>query len=218
MNSSYRLSWGMLAAFAGLLFVGALAMMNRVELARLAEAASAETQDARLQALAMQVAELAQEVKYGRTRPEAVSLERHEAERLAVEQRLAAIERALNECSGDDDLQPLRDRLSRLEEERAQQAANPPVLPVENPPAPPPNPSPKPKVAEPSFRVIGVERRAEERFLVILPGRAEALAQARLLRVGNQADGWQLDAIEDDAGIFSQGGRKRRLHPSGGKS
>ncbi|MDR0578713.1 MAG: hypothetical protein LBI87_14575 [Candidatus Accumulibacter sp.] len=216
MNNGNRLSWGRLAALAGLLFVGALAVMNRVELARLAEAVPAETQDTRLQALAMRVTELAQEVEHDRTRPENVSLERHEAERQAVEQRLAAIEQALIERSGDD-LQSLRDRLSRLEEERAQQAANLPVLPVENPPAPPPNPSPKPKIAEPSFRVIGVERRAEERFLVILPGQAEALAQARLLRVGDQADGWRLEAIEDEAGIFSQGGRKRRLHPSGGK-
>jgi hypothetical protein len=65
--------------------------------------------------------------------------------------------------------------------------------------------------------VIGVERRAEERFLTILPKGMEALSEARLLRVGEREDGWRLDAIEEDAGVFSQAGRKRRLSLPGGK-
>ena len=163
-----RLSWTMLAALVGWLLVGALAILNRVELTRLSETAPAETQDARLRVLAAQVAELAQEVEHYRKRPESVSLERHEAERQAVEQRLAAIEQAVSERPDDDGLQPLRKRLARLEEERARHAMNPPVPPENPPPMQPPAPShppPKPRIAESSFRVIGIERRAEE-----LPG------------------------------------------------
>jgi type IV secretory pathway VirB9-like protein len=65
--------------------------------------------------------------------------------------------------------------------------------------------------------VIGVERRAEERFVAILPKGTEALSDTRLLRVGEQENGWRLDAIEEDAGVFSQAGRKRRLNFPGGK-
>jgi hypothetical protein len=203
----------------GLLFVAVLAVFNRIELARLSESSPVETQDARLQALTARVAELVQESETYRKRAEVVPLERYDAERKNVEQRLVAIEQVLNDRP-DEDLSVLRDRLSRLEEEWTLYTA-PPVAPtVAPPPAPPPvppTPAPQAKIAEPSFRVIGVERRGEARFLTILPARAEALSQARLLRVGDQEDGWWLEAIEEEAGVFRQGGRKHRLSLAGGK-
>jgi hypothetical protein len=224
-----RFSWKKFAAFAGLLCVAVLAVLavlavfQPVDLARLTEAAPAEARDARLDALAARVAELVQETEAFRKRPEAMPLARYDAERQAVEQRLTAIEQVLSERSDDGSL--LRDRLARLEDEWAQHTANaatesvnppaPPAAPVP-PPAPPP-PAPPPRIAEPSFRVIGVERRAEERFVAILPKGTEVLSEARLLRVGEQENGWRLDAIEEDAGVFSQGGRKRRLSLPGGK-
>jgi hypothetical protein len=220
-----RRSWTAVAIAIGLLLVAVLAVLNRVELARLTEAVP-EARDARLEALAARVAELAREAEAFRERPEAVPLARHDAERQAVEQRLAAIEQASSERSGDVTL--LRDRLARLEDEWARHAANVPAEFV-NPPAPPvplaapapsqapPNPAPPPRIAEPSFRVIGVERRADERFLTILPKGAESLSGARLLRAGDRENGWRLDAIEENAGVFSQGGRKRRLGLPGGK-
>jgi hypothetical protein len=65
--------------------------------------------------------------------------------------------------------------------------------------------------------VIGIERRAEERFLMILPKGTDTLSQARLLRVGEQADGWRLDVIKEEGGVFSRDGRKRRMNVTGGK-
>ncbi|MDR0363096.1 MAG: hypothetical protein LBJ46_10505 [Planctomycetota bacterium] len=216
-RSDGRSSWKSLAVFAGLLLVGALSVINYVELTRLSAAAPSE--DARLQVLAARLAELAQEVEAVQKPADAVPLARFTAERESVERRLAAIEQAINERLSDDGLQGVRERLAQLEEDRAQQAANPPVMPAPpaNPLPAPPVPPPPPRLAEPAFRVIGIERRAEERFLTILPARARSLAQARLLRVGDAEGGWRLDAIEDDAGVFSQGGRKRRMNLTGGQ-
>jgi hypothetical protein len=211
-----RLSWRTLAALAGLLLIGVLSVINSVELARLSVAAPADVQDARLQVLAAQVVELAWQVEASRKRPEAVPLARYDAEWQSIEQRLAAVEQALNERPGDDG-QLLRDRLSQLEERLTHDTAAPSANPPATPPPAPPNPSSRPKIAEPPFRVIGVERRAEERFLTLLPAKAAALSQARLLRVGDTEDGWRLDAIEEDAGVFSRGGKKHRLNLAGGK-
>ncbi|MDR2112571.1 MAG: hypothetical protein LBQ62_05665, partial [Candidatus Accumulibacter sp.] len=229
-----RLSWKSLAALAGLLLVGALAVCNRVELGRLAEADPAAAREARLQALAARVDELAGDGGFSRNLPDTVPLTRFETERELVERRLSAIEQAMGERATSDEIQPLRERLARLEEGLARPGANPaasptvnpvvnPVVnpsvnPVVNPSVPPvvnpaaslpanpaaPPPAPRAKLAEPSFRVIGIERRADERFLSILPGRTDSLALARLLRVGDTADGWRLDAIEESSATFSQ--------------
>ena len=133
-------------------------------------------------------------------------LARYDAERENVEQRLAAIEQAL-EKRPSDDLRPLRDRLARLEERLAQHMKKPAVKTPARPAAPP-----EPKIVAPSFRVIGIERRADERFLSILPQGTDGLSQARLLRVGDTEDGWQLEAIEDEAATFVQGNKKHRLN------
>jgi hypothetical protein len=204
------------AALAGLLLIGALSVMNRIELAHLAETNPGEVRDARIEGLAARLAELAGEIEPFRQSP-TVPLTRFVAERESVERRLATVEQAVIERPGDD-LQPLRERLARLEE-RLTPPANPVTNPSVNPPAPPsPAPShaaPRARIGEPSFRVVGVERRADERFLTILPGKTAALSQARLLRVGDTADGWRLDAIGDESATFSQAGRKRRLSLSG---
>jgi hypothetical protein len=215
LPSRGRPSWPALAAIAGLLFAGALGVTNRVELARLAEAKPGQAQEARFQALAARLAELAGEIERARPSPDAVPLARYEADREAVERRLAAVEQADNRPPGE--LEPLRERLAHVEEALAR-AANPPADPPATPNADPPPPShaaPRPRIAEPPFRAIGVERRADERFLVLLPGQAAALSQARLLRVGDAADGWRLEAIDDKGATFSQGGRKHRLRLTG---
>jgi hypothetical protein len=205
------LRWTAVAAGAGLLLVGALTVMNRVELARLPETNSTDAQDARLQALAARVTDLA-EAEARRKTPEAVPLARYETERGAVERRLAAVEQRLDERPASEGLDPLRERLARLEKRLAQLTKKPAVKTPSRPASPP-----QPKTAEPSFQVIGIERRADERFLSILPRGADGLSQVRLLRVGDGEDGWRLDAIGEDAATFVQGGEKRRLNLPGGK-
>ena len=213
MNNSNRLSLGRLAMFAGLLFVGTLAVMNRVELMRLAETNLTGTQDARLAALATRVSELAREAETSRKHSDAVPLAHYDAEREAVERRLAAVEQRLDERPASEGLDPLRGRLARLEEKFTQHvkksAAKTPARPA---------PLPTPKIAAPSFQLIGVERRADERFLSILPRGADGLSQIRLLRVGDTEDGWRLEAIGDEAATFIQGGEKRRLNLPGGET
>jgi hypothetical protein len=199
------LRWTVIAGGVGLLLVGALAVTNRVELTRLAETNATETQDARFQALAARLAELAGEIEGSRKSP-GLPLARYEAEQESLERRLAAIEQAANDPPSDD-LQPLRERLARLEAKLAQQVKKSAAKPVARPAAPP-----EPKISEPSFQVIGVERRADERFVSILPQGADGLSQLRLLRVGDTEDGWRLEAIEEDAATFRQGGRKHRLN------
>ncbi|MDR3212497.1 MAG: hypothetical protein LBT71_01045 [Azoarcus sp.] len=208
-----RIHWTAIAARAGLLLVGALTVINSVELTRLPEQDRADSLDAQVQMLATHVADLARHAEQARTQPETVSLARYDAERQTVEQRLAAIEQALSERPGTHDLQPLRDRLAQLEERLASYTAAQSAIQIPAPPSPPV----RPKAAEPSFQVLGVERRADERFLVILAAGANSLAQARLLRVGDQENGWRLKAIEDETATFSQAGQDRRLNWARGK-
>lgn len=59
--------------------------------------------------------------------------------------------------------------------------------------------------------MIGVELRAGERFLSILPADSAALAQARLLRAGETEAGWRLEVIEDGTAVFRHGDEVRRL-------
>jgi hypothetical protein len=210
--SASCLRWTAITAGAGLLLVGALTAMNRVELTRLAEANPSEAQDARLAALATRVAELAKEAEASRKPSGAVPPARHDAEREAVEARLAAIEQGLNERPAFDDLDLLRARLARLEE-----TLTPPVKPSAARTPARSAPPPEPKIAEPSFQAIGVERRADERFLSILPRGAEGLREVRLLRVGETEDGWRLEAIGEEDATFGQGNKKHRLNLTQGR-
>jgi hypothetical protein len=203
---NHRIPWTAIAVGIALLLVGTLTVINSVELSRLAEANPSGARDAQLQVIATHVADLAQEVEYARKRPEAVSLLRYDAEIETVEQRLTIIEQVLHERPADD-LQPLRNDLTQLEERLTQFMARttaPAMAPTAVPTATPPpaRPSPSPKAAEPPFQLIGIERRADERFLAILPAKADSLAQMRLLRVGDKEDGWRLDAIDDETATF----------------
>jgi hypothetical protein len=202
--------WTKIAAVVLLLFVGALAVDNRVELSRLAEASRVPSQDAQLQVLAARVAELAQQVERFQPPPDAVPRARFETEHVAVEQRLTAIEQALNDPPPAADPQPLLDRLTQLEERLAQVQAQP-ASPQDVPPPRPPE-TPRPKPAVPPFQALGVESRAGERFVAILPSGANALAQVRLLRVGDREGGWRLESIEAGAAVFSRAGQRQRLN------
>jgi outer membrane murein-binding lipoprotein Lpp len=201
--------WTTIAAFVGLLLIGILSVINSVELARLADQNPIDPLNAQVQVLATHVADLARQVEQARKRLDAVPLTRYDAEIETVEQRLATIEQTLNERPNDD-LPPLRDRLTQLEERLTQFTALT-ATPAPIPPSARPTPSPQPKAAEPPFQVVGVERRADERFLAILPVRANSLSQVRLLRVGDRENGWRLDAIDDVAVTFSHAGKTRRL-------
>lgn len=57
----------------------------------------------------------------------------------------------------------------------------------------------------------GVELRAGEHFVSVMPADGTGLADVRLLRAGESEGGWRLDGIERDGAVFRQGDEIRRL-------
>ncbi|QDF96939.1 hypothetical protein CJ010_10565 [Azoarcus sp. DD4] len=194
------------AAATWLLLVSATVVIDHVVLSNLEEAAKDRTPAMRIAAVEGQMDDLAQQLEQHRQRPTALPQTRYESERRALDQRIAAVEEALGDHPTTDALQSLLARLDRMEARLATPRPTPSASVHPRAPAPV-----KPRPIEPAFRVIGVELRAGERFLAILPTTAGALAQVRLLRPGEAEAGWRLEAIERGAAVFRHGDETRRL-------
>lgn len=188
-----------------LLLISAAVLIDHVALSNLAEQAETRAPGAQVAVLEGRLADLAEQVELVRRQPAAVAQARYDTEHQAVTQRLADIELAQGERLVAGDLRPLQDRLAHLE---ARQAQRPISQAAPRPPAPE---TPRPKPAGPSFQVLGVELRADERFLSIRPHGASALSQVRLLRVGEEEDGWRLETIEDGSATFHRAGERLRI-------
>ncbi len=188
-----------------LLLISAVVLIDHVALSDLAEQAETRAPGAQVAVLEGRLADLAEQVQLIRRQPAAVAQARYDTEHQAVTQRLADIELALDERLVASDLRPLQDRLAHLE---ARQAQRPISQAAPRPPAPE---TPRPKPAGPSFQLLGVELRADERFLSIRPHGASALPQVRLLRVGEDEDGWRLESIEDGSATFHRAGERLRI-------
>lgn len=193
------------AAATWLLLISAVVVIDHVILSTRADRTEDAVPGMQLSELEAQLGELARELEQQRQGPAALPLGRYESERLALDQRLAALEQALDEWPTPD-LQSLQTRIDRLEVRLATVRSAPTA--ASRPPVRAPA---RPRHVEPSFRVIGVELRAGERFLSILPADAAALAQARLLRAGETEAGWRLEVMEDGAAVFRHGDEVRRL-------
>lgn len=193
------------AAATWLLLISAAVMIDHVVLSTLTEEAEDRVSGMQVAVLEGRLAELARELEQHRQGPAALPLVRYESERLVLDQRLAAFEQALGDWPTTD-LQSLRTRIERLEVRLA--TVRPAPMAASRPPVLAPA---KPRPIEPAFRVIGVELRAGERFLSILPIDAAALAPARLLRAGETEAGWRLEVIEDDIAVFRHGDEVHRL-------
>ncbi|NMG55082.1 hypothetical protein [Aromatoleum aromaticum] len=188
-----------------LLLISAVVLIDHVALSDLAEQAETRAPGAQVAVLEGRLAELAEQVELVRRQPAAVTQARYDTEHQAVTQRLADIELALGERLVAGDLRSLQDRLAHLE---ARQAQRPISQAAPRPSAPE---TPRSKPAGPSFQVLGVELRADERFLSIRPYGASALPQVRLLRVGEEEDGWRLESIEDGSATFHRAGEHLRI-------
>jgi hypothetical protein len=188
-----------------LLLISAVVLIDHVALSDLAEQAETRAPGAQVAVLEGRLADLAEQVQLIRRHPAAVTQARYDTEHQSVTQRLADIELALGERLVAGDLRPLQDRLAHLE---ARQAQRPISQAAPRPPAPE---TPRPKPAGPSFQILGVELRADERFLSIRPHGASALSQVRLLRVGEEEDGWRLETIEDGSATFHRAGERLRI-------
>ena len=202
---SHRTTLLRVAAATWLLLISAVVVIDHVILSTRADRTEDAVPATQLSELEAQLAELAREIEQQRQGPAALPLGRYESERVALDQRLEALEQALNDRPTVD-LEPLQTRIDRLEVRLANVRSAPTA--ASRPPVRAPA---RPRPIEPSFRVIGVELRAGERFLSILPTDAAALAQARLLRAGETETGWRLEVIEDGGAVFRHGDEVRRL-------
>ncbi len=202
---SHRTTVLRVSAATWLLLISAVVVIDHVILSTRADRTEDAVPATQLSELEAQLAELAREIEQQRQEPAALPLGRYESERVALDQRLEALEQALNDRPTVD-LEPLQTRIDRLEVRLANVRSAPTA--ASRPPVRAPA---RPRPIEPSFRVIGVELRAGERFLSILPTDAAALAQARLLRAGETETGWRLEVIEDGGAVFRHGDEVRRL-------
>lgn len=188
-----------------LLLISAAVLIDHVALSDLAEQAETRAPGAQVAVLEGRLDDLSEHVELVRRHPTAVAQARYDTEHQSVTQRLADIELALGERLVAGDLRPLQDRLAQLE---ARQAQRPISQAAPRPPAPE---TPRPKPAGPSFQLLGVELRADERFLSIRPHDANTLSQVRLLRVGEDEGGWRLESIEDGSATFHRAGENLRI-------
>ena len=202
---SHRTTLLRVAAATWLLLISAVVVIDHVILSTRADRTEDAVPATQLSELEAQLAELAREIEQQRQEPAALPLGRYESERVALDQRLEALEQAVDDRPTID-LQSLQTRIDRLEVRLATVRSAPTA--ASRPPVRAPA---RPRPIEPSFRVIGVELRAGERFLSILPTDAAALAQARLLRAGETETGWRLEVIEDGGAVFRHGDEVRRL-------
>lgn len=201
------------AAIAWLLLVSAAAVIDHVALLRLAEQMQTRAATSQVEILQQRLAELTKQVEQ-QPQPEALPTERYESERQVLEQRLSTLEHALNNLATADSLLPLQVRVEQLE--ARPMTSRQPAPAVARPRAPAPS---KPQEIDPPFQVIGVELRANERFLSIQPSASGSLSQVRLLLPGEAEAGWRLERIEGDAAVFQHGHDTRRIAlPSGGSS
>lgn len=188
-----------------LLLISAVVLIDHVALSDLAEQAETRAPGAQVAVLEGRLADLAEQVELVRRHPAAVAQARYDTEHQAVTQRLADIELALGERLVAGDLRPLQDRLAHLEARQAQRPIS------QTAPRPPALETPRAKPAGPSFQLLGVELRADEHFLSIRPHGASTLSQVRLLRVGEEEDGWRLETIEDGSATFHRAGERLRI-------
>jgi outer membrane murein-binding lipoprotein Lpp len=202
---SHRTTLLRVAAATWLLLISAVVVIDHVILSTRADRTEDAVPATQLSELEAQLAELAREIEQQRQEPAALPLGRYESERVALDQRLEALEQAVDDRPTID-LQSLQTRIDRLEVRLATVRSAPTA--ASRPPVRAPA---RPRHVEPSFRVIGVELRAGERFLSILPADAAALAQARLLRAGETEAGWRLEVMEDGGAVFRHGDEVRRL-------
>lgn len=193
------------AAIAWLLLVSAATVIDHVALLRLAEQLPTRAATSQVEILQQRLAELTQQIEQQPQR-EALPMERYESERQVLEQRLSVLEHALNNLPTADSLLPLQARVEQLEARPITSRQSTPVVARPRSPAPS-----KPQEIQPPFQVIGVELRANERFLAIQPSASGSLSQVRLLLPGETEAGWRLEQIEGDAAVFQQGNDTRRI-------
>ncbi|RTB44120.1 hypothetical protein [Pseudomonas aeruginosa] len=173
----------------------------------LAEQAQVDVLHKDVLAMEARVTSLSEAVDSLRAEPQAASSSALRTTRQQLEQRLAQLEQVQAGLASTMHLELLRDEIEQIK--AAKSAPAPLAAPL---------PAPKPKRVEHKapqqlpFRVLGIERRADERFLAVAPVVEPLLpSQIKVLRLGEHFGAWQLERIEADTATFRDGQQMRRV-------
>lgn len=195
-----------------LALVSALVLVDHVRLSRWNEAHPAGAQRAEVVGLERNLAQLEATIATTRSEPASVSAAVYVAAERAQKARLDRIEQSLTGVVVPTDLMPLTQRLTRLEAAVWRLRHPRPLRPVATVPGGSRRPLP-PRAADvaPPFTVLGTELRGGEPFLTVVPLGAHGLSQVLVLRPGEAAGDWQLEALEGRTAVFDVAGRLERL-------
>lgn len=203
------------AAATWLLLISAAVIIDHVALSRLADDVQASAPSLQVAMLDSRLTDLERRMDAADRQPASLTQSSLDATRQALEERLAVLEQtASTPQTAAADIAPLQSRVEQLEARmrEVRQAPAPATAPATAPARrPPPADTARPALAEPPFRLLGIELRAGERFLSIAPAHARSLAEARVLRLGETESGWQLEALEGQTVVFRFDGQTRQL-------
>lgn len=197
---------------AWLALVSALVLVDHVRFSRWIEAHPAGTQRAKVARLDSNFAQLEAAIAAMRGEPAPVSAANYVAAERAQNARLDRIEESLSGVVVPTDLVPLTQRVTRLEAAVWRLRHPRPLRPVAIAPNGSRRPLP-PRAADvaPPFTVLGTELRGGEPFLTVVPFGAHGLSQVLVLRPGEAAGDWRLEALEGRTAVFDVAGRLMRL-------
>ncbi|MGL4666398.1 MAG: hypothetical protein ACRCWR_00525 [Saezia sp.] len=124
-----------------------------------------------------------------------------------VEFQKFAPHKALNNLSRQ--FSEMQDAIKALQEVQTLRATALPVSPVNA--APPKETATRILNQTPPFKVIGLELRAGENLLSVMPAGQNSISAIRLIRLGQAIGSWTLQSIDSGQAIFKSGAQVRRL-------
>lgn len=200
-------------AWVWVLIVSVLSVVDHVRLSRSTEAQHLTMQSAQVAALKRRIALLETTVSAMDAQPARVSTEEFQATERARGTQLTQIETSLADVVHMTDLAPVQEQVTRLAAEVWRLRHPMPARPRADAHERSSGLEATHQKAEvpPPFMVLGTELRGGEEFLTVAPRNMRSLSDIRVLRPGEAAGDWKLDAIEGRAAVFETAGRLQRV-------
>ncbi|SFT71754.1 hypothetical protein [Paraburkholderia aspalathi] len=174
--------------------------MDHLALSHLARSTERSAPRTEVAALQRSQSDIVQQLAALKRQPEAVSRADLAIASQATDQRIAALEHAIDARASADEMTALQTRVSQVETTLI--GARPkPSRSVAHRPA-----AHEPKAVTPPFALRGMELRGGEMFLSIAPATDAPLDQATLLRPGETTEGWQLESVDGHTATFRANG------------
>lgn len=195
-------------AFAWLLGLSGVLMLQQVSISDLIEQSRDNDQYLQMQTALERIEQLEQYREQTEKRPSPIFQQDLDALREALEKRLTELEQALPDAQAAIELHTIKDQVQSLGA-KLETLTQPPVnnaMPVTKT-----NVRRSEQASVQPFQVIGFELRGGERFLAIATGDRKTLEQIRLMRPGDSVGRWQLENLESQTAVFSVAGKVRRV-------